>query len=401
MQRPQKTAKAGCPCEGMLETKSNMGACSVALTETDRKDGAEDLLERILDRNNLNQAYLKVKKNGGSAGIDGMTVEEMLPYLKEHREQLLKCLNTGVVTGDDYVGAISGNAKSDTPWCYALAYSAANLSGIAGSRAEWVTSSQILSGEICFKLNYDNVTYEYYGITAPLSQNIGSDPLPAFGSSAVTQSGSSYTNGEYRVTAECERGYGSVDGAGSYNSGEKVTLIAKPAAGCVFDHFEVKSSVSGKREGWGGDQNDYPTTKTETYKDSTITLTEKITKSYTVRAVFKIFDDTPDDMKVTVKLELECTNDVDGWNNDTIPVTLIDSAGVEYQWSTNRNDLNGRRKLHKMLGRMEQSEKIFRNYRSHHQRLADRQSSGAEQRSECYGRPQRLSDHQNRQKDAG
>ena len=94
MQRPQKTAKAGCPCEGMLETKSSKGACSIALTETDRKDGAENLLERILDRNNLNQAYLKVKRNGGSAGVDGMTVEEMLPYLKEHREELLEALRS-------------------------------------------------------------------------------------------------------------------------------------------------------------------------------------------------------------------------------------------------------------------------------------------------------------------
>lgn len=56
MQRPQKTAKAGCPCEGMLETKSNRGACSIALTERDREDGAENLLERILDRNNLEYA---------------------------------------------------------------------------------------------------------------------------------------------------------------------------------------------------------------------------------------------------------------------------------------------------------------------------------------------------------
>ena len=94
MQRPQKTAKVGCPCEGMLETKSNKGACSVVLTETDREDGAENLLDRILDRNNLNQAYLKVKKNGGSAGIDGMTVEEMLSYLKIHREELLEALRS-------------------------------------------------------------------------------------------------------------------------------------------------------------------------------------------------------------------------------------------------------------------------------------------------------------------
>ena len=95
MQRPQKTAQVGCRCEGMLETKSNRGACSIALTETERKDGAENLLERILERNNLNQAYLKVKRNGGSAGIDGMTVEEMLSYLKENREELLKALRCG------------------------------------------------------------------------------------------------------------------------------------------------------------------------------------------------------------------------------------------------------------------------------------------------------------------
>lgn len=95
MQRPQKTAKVGYPCEGMLETKSNKGACSVARLETERQDGAENLLEAILDKNNLYKAYLKVKGNGGSAGIDGMTVDEMLPYLKEHREELLTALRNG------------------------------------------------------------------------------------------------------------------------------------------------------------------------------------------------------------------------------------------------------------------------------------------------------------------
>ena len=82
MQRPQKTTKVGCPCEGMLETNSNKGACSITELEGLGKDGAEKLLERILDRNNLNQAYLRVKRNGGAAGIDGMTVDEILPYLR-------------------------------------------------------------------------------------------------------------------------------------------------------------------------------------------------------------------------------------------------------------------------------------------------------------------------------
>jgi RNA-directed DNA polymerase len=49
----------------------------------------EGLLEQIIHRDNLNLAYRKVKRNGGSAGIDNMTVEEALPYLKEHGQELV------------------------------------------------------------------------------------------------------------------------------------------------------------------------------------------------------------------------------------------------------------------------------------------------------------------------
>lgn len=95
MQRPQKISKDSYPCEGMLETKSNKGACSNTTLETERKNGAQNLLEKILDRNNLNQAYLKVVRNKGAAGIDEMTVEEMLSYLKENKGELLERLKEG------------------------------------------------------------------------------------------------------------------------------------------------------------------------------------------------------------------------------------------------------------------------------------------------------------------
>ncbi|MBQ7219272.1 MAG: RICIN domain-containing protein [Ruminococcus sp.] len=253
----------------------------------------------------------------------------------------IKCLNMGVVTGDSEVGAISGNAKSDTPYCYALPYSAQYLSGKAGDRAEWATSSEILSGKICYQMNVDPVTYNDYGITAPFSQNIGSDPYPTFGSSEVTKSGNTYSNNGFRVTAECDRGYGSVEGAGSYQKGDKVTLTAKPAAGCVFDHFEVKSTENNNRwTGFNGSNYDHPSVSVKTYNKETITLTDKIDKSYTVKAVFNIFDDTPDDMKVSVKLELECTNDAGGWNSDILPINLVDSAGASHRWEANRNDLD-------------------------------------------------------------
>ena len=95
MRREQKTAKAGYPCEGMVETESNKGARSVASLENAEKDGAGSLLEKVLYRDNLNAAYKRVKQNGGAAGVDGMTVDDMLPYLKEQKEELLASIRSG------------------------------------------------------------------------------------------------------------------------------------------------------------------------------------------------------------------------------------------------------------------------------------------------------------------
>ncbi len=46
------------------------------------------LLEEILQSDNLNRAYKKVKSNKGSGGVDGMDVEELLPYLRKHGREL-------------------------------------------------------------------------------------------------------------------------------------------------------------------------------------------------------------------------------------------------------------------------------------------------------------------------
>ena len=94
MQREQKTARADYTCEGMVETESNKRVRSAVVLESAEKNGT-DLLEDILHRNNLNAAWKKVKDNKGAAGIDGMSVDEMLPYLKEHREELLESIRGG------------------------------------------------------------------------------------------------------------------------------------------------------------------------------------------------------------------------------------------------------------------------------------------------------------------
>jgi RNA-directed DNA polymerase len=44
----------------------------------------ECLMERVVERENLIRALRQVKRNGGSPGIDGMSVDELPGYLKEH-----------------------------------------------------------------------------------------------------------------------------------------------------------------------------------------------------------------------------------------------------------------------------------------------------------------------------
>ena len=63
------------------------------------RDSAEPkLLEAILYKDNLNRAYKRVKANKGAAGIDGMTIEEALPYLKEHQQELINRILKGKYT---------------------------------------------------------------------------------------------------------------------------------------------------------------------------------------------------------------------------------------------------------------------------------------------------------------
>jgi group II intron reverse transcriptase/maturase len=55
----------------------------------------DKLLERILHRDNMNAAYKKVKSNKGAGGVDGMSVDELLPFLKANKAVLLQKLKEG------------------------------------------------------------------------------------------------------------------------------------------------------------------------------------------------------------------------------------------------------------------------------------------------------------------
>jgi len=74
-----------CLREGTESSAGKRGIESPAITE--------QLMEEICERENCKQALKRVKANKGSAGVDGMTVQQLPAFLKEHwpaiREQLL------------------------------------------------------------------------------------------------------------------------------------------------------------------------------------------------------------------------------------------------------------------------------------------------------------------------
>lgn len=65
----------------------------VGLLEDDTPVKFIPLMERVVDRENLLNAYHRVRRNKGSAGIDGMTVDDLPAFIKQHwatiRTQLL------------------------------------------------------------------------------------------------------------------------------------------------------------------------------------------------------------------------------------------------------------------------------------------------------------------------
>jgi hypothetical protein len=78
--KAENRKEAGCTCKGRLETESGRGARSGDSLERTEENGAVSLLAKVLERENLNRVYQRVKKNGGAPGIDGMTTDELLEF---------------------------------------------------------------------------------------------------------------------------------------------------------------------------------------------------------------------------------------------------------------------------------------------------------------------------------
>jgi RNA-directed DNA polymerase len=64
-------------------------------TQGDERSGTSGLMELACERENLQAALKRVKKNKGSPGIDGMTVEMLPQYLRAHWSELREHLLSG------------------------------------------------------------------------------------------------------------------------------------------------------------------------------------------------------------------------------------------------------------------------------------------------------------------
>ena len=88
--RPQKDSTE---CESYEGVQTFMDMTENNLKEVQFERG--NLLEFILSPYNLNRAYLQVKRNHGSGGVDGLSTEALGGYLKGHKDELVESLKSG------------------------------------------------------------------------------------------------------------------------------------------------------------------------------------------------------------------------------------------------------------------------------------------------------------------
>lgn len=97
-QRQQPTSYEGSRQRVAVKPQGYVGAPSSSSAQLDLSSREEqnDLLERMLEGNNLRLAFKRVKQNGGAAGVDGVTVEQLQAHLWERWETVKAELQEGI-----------------------------------------------------------------------------------------------------------------------------------------------------------------------------------------------------------------------------------------------------------------------------------------------------------------
>ena len=98
-QSQQNTERAGSPA-AQGERDYPTGTLGVEERQTfaaqsERRALTQELMEQVVEYDNLNQAYKRVKANKGAPGVDGMTVEELGAWARACKEAMIAALLAG------------------------------------------------------------------------------------------------------------------------------------------------------------------------------------------------------------------------------------------------------------------------------------------------------------------
>ncbi len=95
-EKRQKTEQTELPLIYRGETpKGQRSGETLTVANGDERLGTDRLMEEVVESGNVDRAIKRVRKNKGSPGIDGMTVDELAGYLAKHWEELRGQLLTG------------------------------------------------------------------------------------------------------------------------------------------------------------------------------------------------------------------------------------------------------------------------------------------------------------------
>ena len=116
-----------------------------ATTEVESRAAGWPSMEAIVERDNLRKALAQVKRNKGAAGVDGMSLGALAPYLKEHwptiRAQLLLQAEAGAARRD--TEGIGRPKAARHPDGARPLHSAGNAAGAAGGLGPDVLRAQL------------------------------------------------------------------------------------------------------------------------------------------------------------------------------------------------------------------------------------------------------------------
>ena len=82
--RPELVSRGSTAAVLPETTKPTGRVIAQRLLQLEHGASSEDLLERILSPENLQQAWLRVKANGGAAGMDGMTITQFPAFARQY-----------------------------------------------------------------------------------------------------------------------------------------------------------------------------------------------------------------------------------------------------------------------------------------------------------------------------